>query len=112
MTSIAVDASELLEKQGISARVVHVGTLKPLCAQSLREAVQGVRGIVTCEEHTVLGGLGSVVAETLCEAPFPMRMVGIADRYGQSAVCYDELLDCYGLTKEAVAKAAEELLKA
>ena len=111
MTSVALDAAGLLEKKGISARVLHIGAIKPLCAESLRKALGGVRGIITCEEHTVLGGLGSAVAEKLCEAPLPMRMVGIADRYGQSAVCYEELLDHYGLTKEAVAKAAEELLQ-
>ncbi|MDD3917333.1 MAG: transketolase C-terminal domain-containing protein [Synergistaceae bacterium] len=111
MTSIALDAAALLEQQGISARVVHLGTIKPLCGKSLREALGNVRGIVSCEEHTIYGGLGSAVAEALCEAPLPMKMVGIQDRYGQSAVCYEELLECYGLTKEAVAKAAEALLK-
>ena len=110
MTSIALDAAALLEQQGISARVVHLGTIKPLCGKSLREALGSVRGIVSCEEHTLYGGLGSAVAEALSEAPLPMKMVGIQDRYGQSAVCYEELLECYGLTKEAVAKAAEALL--
>ena len=110
MTAIALDAAAILEAEGVSARVVHLGTVKPLCAKSLADAVKGVRGLVTCEEHTVMGGLGSAVAEALCAAPLPMRMVGIADRYGQSAVSYDELLACYGLTKEAVAEAATNLL--
>lgn len=111
MTSVALDAADLLGKKGISARVVHLGTIKPLNGQALSDAVRGVRGIVTCEEHTVYGGLGSAVAEALCSSPLPMRMVGIQDRYGQSAVHYEELLEHYGLTKEAVVEAAETLLK-
>jgi transketolase len=110
MTAIAMEAAGLLETKGISARVIHLGTIKPLDTTALAKAVNGVRGIVTCEEHTIYGGLGSAVAEALCAAPLPMRMVGIQDRYGQSAVCYDELLVHYGLTKENIAAAAEKLL--
>jgi transketolase len=110
MTAIAMEAAGLLETKGISARVIHLGTIKPLDTAALAKAVNGVRGIVTCEEHTIYGGLGSAVAEALCAAPLPMRMVGIQDRYGQSAVCYDELLVHYGLTKENIAAAAEKLL--
>ena len=110
MTAIAMEAAGLLETKGISARVIHLGTIKPLDTAALAKAVNGVRGIVTCEEHTIYGGLASAVAEALCAAPLPMRMVGIQDRYGQSAVCYDELLVHYGLTKENIAAAAEKLL--
>ena len=110
MTAIAMEAAGLLETKGISARVIHLGTIKPLDTAALAKAVNGVRGIVTCEEHTIYGGLGSAVAEALCAAPLPMRMVGIQDRYGQSAVCYEELLVHYGLTKENIAAAAEKLL--
>jgi transketolase len=110
MTAIAMEAADLLEKKGISVRVIHLGTIKPIDGEALAKSVNGVKGIVTCEEHTIYGGLGSAVAEALCAAPLPMRMVGIQDRYGQSAVCYDELLVHYGLTKENIAAAAEELL--
>jgi len=110
MTAIAMEAADLLEKKGISVRVIHLGTIKPIDGEALAKSVNGVKGIVTCEEHTIYGGLGSAVAEALCAAPLPMRMVGIQDRYGQSAVCYDELLVHYGLTKENIAAAAEKLL--
>ena len=110
MTAIAMEAADLLEKKGISVRVIHLGTIKPIDGEALAKSVNGVKGIVTCEEHTIYGGLGSAVAEALCTAPLPMRMVGIQDRYGQSAVCYEELLVHYGLTKENIAAAAEELL--
>jgi len=110
MSAIALEAAGLLENRGVSARVIHVGTIKPLDKEALTNSVKGVKGIVTCEEHTIYGGLGSAVAEALCAAPLPMRMVGIQDRYGQSAVHYQELLECYGLTKEAVSEAAENLL--
>lgn len=108
MTAIALEGADLLEKKGISARVIHLGTIKPLDVQALAEAVKGTRGIVTCEEHTVFGGLGSAVAEALSADPLPLRMVGIQDRYGQSAVCYEELLEHYGLTKEGIAEAAQK----
>ena len=111
MSAIALEAAGLLENSGISARVIHMGTIKPLDREALADAVKGVKGIVTCEEHTIFGGLGSAVAEALCNAPLPMRMVGIQDRYGQSAVHYQELLECYGLTKEAVSEAAVNLLE-
>ena len=110
MTAIAMEAADLLEEKGVSARVIHLGTIKPIDGEALAKSVNGVKGIVTCEEHTIYGGLGSAVAEALCTAPLPMRMVGIQDRYGQSAVCYEELLVHYGLTKENIAAAAEELL--
>lgn len=111
MSAIALEAAGLLENRGISARVIHMGTIKPLDREALADAVKGVKGIVTCEEHTIYGGLGSAVAEALCTAPLPMRMVGIQDRYGQSAVHYQELLECYGLTREAVSEAAVNLLE-
>jgi transketolase len=110
MTAIAMEAADLLEKKGISARVIHLGTIKPIDGEALAKAINGAKGIVTCEEHSIYCGLGSAVAETLCTAPLPMRMVGIQDRYGQSAVCYEELLVHYGLTKENIAAAAEKLL--
>lgn len=108
MTSVALEGADLLEKKGISARVIHLGTIKPLDISALGEAVRGVRGIVTCEEHSVFGGLGSAVAEALSADPLPLRMVGIQDRFGQSAVCYEELLEHYGLTKEGIAEAAQK----
>ena len=111
MSAIALEAAGLLENRGISARVIHMGTIKPLDREALADAVKGVKGIVTCEEHTIYGGLGSAVAEALCTAPLPMRMVGIQDRYGQSAVHYQELLECYGLTREAVSESAVKLLE-
>ena len=104
----------LVVKEGSQVALIATGTMTAIALEAAglleTKAVNGARGIVTCEEHTIYGGLGSAVAEALSAAPLPMRMVGIQDRYGQSAVCYGELLVHYGLTKENIAAAAEELL--
>jgi transketolase len=104
-------AREILSGQGISARVVNFSTIKPLDGEAVRAALNGVRALVTAEEHSVIGGLGAAVSECLSQTPLPTARVGIADRYGQSAHTYEELLEHYGLTAEAIAQAAKNLLK-
>lgn len=112
MTAIAIESAQMLEASGISARVLHVGTIKPINKGALRAALKGVKGIISCEDHSVIGGLGSAVCEAMCDAPkpLPMRMIGINDRYGQSAENVEILLEHYGLTKEKIAEAAKDLL--
>ncbi|MDR1732616.1 MAG: transketolase family protein [Synergistaceae bacterium] len=110
MTDLAMKARESLNADGISARVVNFSTIKPLDAEAVKKALAGVRALVTAEEHSVIGGLGAALSETLAENPLPMKRVGIADRYGQSAQDYEMLLEHYGLTPLAIAKAAREIL--
>jgi len=107
----ALEAAELLAKEGIGAYVLHVPTLKPLDTDAIVAAARRTGHVVTAEEHTIWGGLGAAVAETLGEhLPTPLRRVGIQDVFGESAP-NDELLEKYGLTPRHVAAAAQELLK-
>lgn len=111
MISKAMEAAEKLEKEGISVRVVNVPSIKPICKESVLDVCSKVRGIVTAEEGSVLGGLGSVIAETIVgELEKRIQMVGIHDEFGTSAANYDELLQHYGLTSEAIVAAVRKSL--
>ncbi len=105
----ALEAAEQLQQQGVSLRVVNVSTLKPIDERAVRELARGVKGIVTIEEHSIIGGLGSAIAMILAGGGTPMRFIGVRDRFGQSALSYEELLDHYGLTAAAVVEAVREL---
>jgi transketolase len=106
----ALKAAETLEKEGISVRIVNVSTLKPIDEKIIRKLSSGVKGIVTVEEHTIIGGLASVVAYTLRGRAVPMEAVAIQDCFGQSALSYEELLEHYGLTDAAIVKAVKKVL--
>jgi transketolase len=106
----ALKAAETLEKEGISVRIVNVSTLKPIDEKIIRKLSSGVKGIVTVEEHTIIGGLASVVAFILRGQAVPMEAVAIQDCFGQSALSYEELLEHYGLTDAAIIKAVKKVL--
>jgi transketolase len=106
----SLEAAEALEKQGISLRIVNVSTLKPIDEESIKELAGGVKGIVTVEEHTIIGGLASAVAFILKGQAVPMEAVAIQDCFGQSALSYEELLEHYGLTDTAIIKAVKKVL--
>jgi len=109
MTAQAVTAAELLRKEGISARVVHLGTVKPLDSEIVLAAARETGAIVTAEEHSVIGGLGGAVAELLGEhCPVPLKRVGIQDRFGTSGKS-EELIKYFGLTPEDLVEAAREI---
>lgn len=111
MTSAAVQAAESLKSEGISARVVHIGTIKPLDQDLLIKAAQETGRIITAEEHSIVGGLGSAVAELLSEkCPVPVHRIGVQDRFGTSGKA-EELLKYFGLTADELAEAARELLQ-
>jgi transketolase len=110
MLGRAVEAAEALQAKGISAHILHVPTLKPLDVASIVAAAEKTGRVVTAEEHTVIGGLGGAVAETLGEhRPTPMKRVGIADVYSESGP-NDALLEKYGLTSGHIAAAAIALV--
>jgi transketolase len=110
MTGQALKASELLNKEGISARVVHIGTIKPLDREIILKAAEETGAIVTAEEHSIIGGLGGAVAELLSEElPTPLKRVGVHDRFGTSGKA-EELLKYFLLTPEDLADAAREVL--
>ena len=108
MTGVALEAAKELEGS-ISVRVINVSTIKPMNKEVMRKMAEGCRAVVTAEEHNVAGGLGSAVAEALCEDPLPMKMVGIKDTFGCRGPNYQEVLAYHGLTKEAVAEAVREM---
>lgn len=106
----ALQAAEMLAAEGIECRVVDVHTIKPLDREEVIAAAKDCGCIVTAEEHSVIGGLGSAVAETVCkEAPCRMAMVGVQDVFGQSGKP-GELMEQYGLTAADIAKAVKNCL--
>lgn len=105
----ALAAAELLAAEGISAEVIDVATIKPLDVDTLVASAAKTGRVVTCEEHSVLGGMGSAVSEVLSEAcPVPTRRIGVADSFGTSGEPA-ELMEHFGLTAAHVAAAAREL---
>ncbi len=112
MVSKALGAAEALEKEGVSTRVINVSTIKPLDREAVIRYAAGVDAIVTAEEHSLIGGVGSAVVEALRGVSHaPVEFVGIHDRFGISAEGYDGLMARYGLTSEAIAETARTLLK-
>lgn len=108
--SEALKAAEFLAADGISAEVIDVATIKPLDVDTLVASVSKTGRIVTCEEHSVLGGMGSAVSEVLSEVcPVPTRRVGIADVFGTSGEPA-ELMEHFGLTAPNIVAAARELV--
>lgn len=106
----AMLACDELEKEGISARLINVHTPKPLDKDEMIRAAYETGAIVTAEEHTVLGGLGSAIAEVVSQAkPVPIKMVGVQDRFGVSGDP-DKLFEYFGLTPKNIVAAAKEAL--
>lgn len=111
MVAPALDAANMLAQGGIEARVINMATIKPIDRAEIRAAALEAGAIVTAEEHSVVGGLGSAVAEVVVAlAPVPVEMLGVADRFGQSGAP-GELLAAYGLTAEGIVKAARRVLE-
>ena len=111
MVSKALEAAEALATEGINAEVVNIHTIKPIDKDLLVETAKKTGAIVTAEEHNIIGGLGSAVAEVIVENyPVPMRKVGTMDTFGESGKPED-LLKKYGLTADAIAKAVKEVIK-
>ncbi len=110
MVRQALDAADILQREGKSARVINMHTIRPLDKQAIIECAKLTKRIVTCEEHLVSGGLGSAVAEVLGEnIPTPMAMIGIRGRFGQSGSC-EELIKEYHLTCDDIVLACRKLL--
>lgn len=106
MTAKALDAAETLAKQGIQAEVINVHTIKPLDEETVIASAKKTGKVVTAEEHSIIGGLGSAVAEVLArQCPTKQVFVGVQDSFGESGSPND-LLEKYGLTTEAIVKAA------
>jgi len=111
MTAQALEAAAILAEENISARAVHLGSIKPLDVDLVLQAARETGAIVTAEEHSVIGGLGGAVCEVLCESyPVPVERVGLRDVFGQSGTA-EELLAHYGLTPAHLVEAAERVMR-
>lgn len=114
MVNEALVAADMLKAEGINVRVINMATIKPIDKDIIIKAAEETGAIVTAEEHSVIGGLGSAVADVVCEnKPVPVLRVGVEDTFGASGNAV-EMLKIYGLTAEnivAKVKAAVELKK-
>lgn len=107
----ALKAQEILAKEGISTRVLNVGTIKPLDEETIVKAAKETKFIITAEEHSVVGGLGSAISEYLSEIhPTLIKKLGVYDKFGQSGTG-NELLKKYDLTAEKIVEIAKANLK-
>ena len=106
----ALEAAEMLAKDGIDARVINIHTIKPIDEDIIVKAATETKKIFTVEEHSIIGGLGSAVCDVVCEkAPVPIYKIGVRDRFGESGPAA-ELLHKYELDAEGIYKQVKENL--
>lgn len=105
MSLHCLEAAKILKKKKIRAMVLHMPTIKPLDRARLVEAVKLTGAVVTVEDHSIIGGLGSAVSEALCENhPCLLKRLGIVDVFTESALEVQDLFEKYGLTGTAIAE--------
>lgn len=111
MVHLAVEAADILAAEGISAEVINIHTVKPLDTALVEKTARKTGAVVTAEEHSVIGGLGAAVCESLAERyPVPVLRVGVQDSFGRSGQV-PELLEIYGLTAENIAAKARRAVE-
>ena len=111
MVQEALKAERILRKEGISARIIDMHTIKPIDKEIIQKAAKETGAIVTAEEHNIIGGLGSAVSEVVVsDENVPVEMVGVKDVFGHSA-SPQILLQKYGLTPEDIASAARRVVR-
>ncbi len=99
-----------LETEGIKTKVMNLSSIKPIDMNAIVSLAKETKRIVTVEEHQIAGGMGSAVAEVLVQNyPLPMEFIGVQDKFGQSGTP-DELIERYGLGKDAIKKAVKKIL--
>ena len=108
----ALEAYDLLAAEGISARIINMATIKPIDREIIEKAARETGAIVTAEEHSVIGGLGSAVAEVVTETcPVPVVKLGVEDKFGMSGPA-NELLDIFGLRAKDIVEKAKKAIAA
>jgi transketolase len=111
MVSKALEAAKLLAEEGIQAEVINMSTIKPLDEEAILQSVKKTGRVVTAEEHSIIGGLGSAVAELVTEHfPVPVRRVGIKDVFGESGTP-GQLLEKFNLTPQAIVEAVKKIME-
>ena len=109
-TSIALEAVKMLKEQGINATLINMASIKPIDKDIIAEAAKNCGAILTVEEHSIIGGLGSAVAEVVCETnPVPVVRHGVYDEFGKSGKAVDLLVE-FGFTAETIAQKAKEAI--
>ena len=110
MVHLALEAADILASEGISAEVINLHTVKPIDTDLILASAKKTGAIVTAEEHSIIGGLGAAVCESICESyPVPVLRVGVEDSFGRSGQV-PELLEIYGLTAQNIADKARRAL--
>ena len=110
MVQKAIEASDKLKEEGINARVINISTIKPIDKELVLKAARETKGIVTAEEHSIIGGLGAAVSQVVTSNyPTIVKTIGIKDTFGESGTP-DELMKKYGLTSEEIIKAVKEIV--
>ncbi len=111
MVNEAIEAQKLLAAEGISAEIINVHTIKPLDSETIIKSAAKTGAIVTAEEHSIIGGLGSAVAEAVCESgkPVPVVRLGVNDKFGKSGPAV-ELLHIYGLDAQNIVEKAKQAI--
>lgn len=110
---MALDAADSLKSEGISCKVIDSFSVKPIDADLLEKSARQTGCMVTCEEHNIMGGFGSAVSEFMSETyPVPIKRIGVADKFGESARDNEIplLLEKHGITSLNIAKAVKEVL--
>ena len=108
---LALEAQEILAAKGISAEVLDMHTIKPMDEEAVKENIRKTGKIITIEDHSVINGLGSAVADIMAqEGKGILRKIGVQDTFGETAP-YDRLMEKHGITTEALVQCAEELAK-
>jgi transketolase len=107
----AIQAGEALAAKGINARIINMSTVKPLDEELVLQAARECGKVITCEEHSVIGGLGEAVCSLLSEKlPTPVRRIGVDDQFGFSGPAY-EVLEAFGLCAKHIVEVAEDFCK-
>ena len=110
MVNEALNASKQLEAEGINVRVVNMSTIKPIDKELIIDSARKTGAIVTAEEHSIIGGLGSAVSEVVTEeCPVIVKKIGVNDVFGQSGTP-SELISAYGLTADNIIKKVKEAI--
>ena len=111
MVQKAIEAAKYLESEGIHVRVINISTIKPIDKEIIIKAAKETKGIVTAEEHSIIGGLGSMVSSVVCDKyPCKVKMIGIEDKFGESGTP-DELMEKFKLTSDAISESIKEIIK-
>lgn len=107
----AMKAMKVMEEKGISTCIVNVHTIKPLDEETIAKISKNVKAVITLEDHNIIGGLGSAVAEVIAEQSIKTKMkrIGVADRFGQSGYP-EQLMEIYGLDSNHIVNVAENLI--